>query len=170
MPEIVRDRDVLTLRKGLTTTIAVHPSLIASGWPGGLGLSWNDSPLDEFRVTTSDGQRGAGFALNGSSEDSDVLTGHSDNQPLYGYVVVCSGGWIVSTRTFETLTLASGRTTPIVYTPGDRLLWSLTGQITNEDEWTVSGDPRAPNVNYIGFVVQAPSAVTDNYITVQTTL
>lgn len=170
MPEIVRDRDVVTFVKGIAYTVAVHPSLITSGWPGGLGLSWDDSPLDEFRVTTSDGERGAGFALWGSNEDSDVLTGMTENQPLYGFIVVCSGSWIMSTRTYETHTLASGRTVPITYAEGDKLLWSLTGRLTTEDEWTVAADPRAPNENYVAFVVQAPSTLNDNYLTVQTIL
>lgn len=166
MPEIPRSRDVHVLFKGRTTTLAITPAMIAAGWPGGQGVMWNDSPVDEFRVDFSNGERGAGFALWGSNEDSDVLTGMSEQQPAYGYVVVGSGGWIIMTRIFETLTLASGRTVPIVYSYGERLLWSLRGLITNEDEWTVSADPRAPNDNTIGWVVQAPSAQTNGYMTV----
>jgi len=167
MLELPRTRDLIVLKKGASFPVALHPSVIASGWAGGQGLMWDDSPKDEFRVNASDGERGGGFALKGSNEDSDVLTGMSENQTVYGFVVLCSGSWLISTRIFERLTLASGRTVPITYTPGDKLLWSLTGKLTNEDEWTVSVDPRAPNENYVGHLVQAP---VEGFITVQTTL
>jgi len=58
----------------------------------------------------------------------------------------------------------------IVYTASDRLVFSLRGYWTKEDEWTLSGDPRAPNNYFIGFVTQAPNTVTQGYLGVQTSI
>jgi len=171
MPEIFRTRDVVVIFKGRTTPMAITPAMVTAGWPGGQGVMWFDSPNDQLQVDFSDGERGAGFCLWGSSEDSDVLTAITEHQLAYsGNAVIGSGGWIIMTRIFETLTLASARTVPILYTPGDKLLWSLRGLITNEDEWTVSADPRAPNDYFIGFVSQPPSAITEGYMTAHLTL
>ena len=173
MPELDRTRDVVILTPGRRTTLAVTPAVALVGWAGGTGFMWFDAPGDELMVTISDGERGAGFALWGSDEDSDVLTSMTEQQPHYQYAVIGSGGFLLSTRTFEQYTWASrnaGPLVPITYAPGETLYWSLRGWFTNEDEWTASGDPRAPNTNAVANVVQAPSAVTHNYLTVQTIL
>jgi hypothetical protein len=82
-----------------------------------------------------------------------------------------AGGWMISTSTYEKYTYLSriglGPLVPIVYTESDRLLFSLRGYWTNEDEWTLSGDPRAPNGYYIGFLSQIPSVITSDYMTIQ---
>lgn len=174
MPEIFRTRDLVVFAKGAAYAVATADVMVQSGWPGGQGLSWTDSAVDEFMVTLTDGGRGAGFALWGSNEDSDQLTAITGHQVAYGFVVIGSGSWLISTSTFEVYTWASrqvGPLVPITYTPGvDKLYWSLRGYFTNEDEWTLSGDPRAPNDAPVGFVAQVPSALTENYLTVQTTL
>lgn len=166
MPEIFRTRDVIVFAKGDTIPATVSPLLVTEGWPGGQGVQWFDTGSDEIAVTRTDGN-GQGFILWGSDEDSDRFTGMTRNQPAYEFGTMCFGGWLLATRTFETLTLASGRTVPIVYTPNQDLLFSLNGLFTNEDEWTVSADPRAPNDNVVGVIVQPPSAATDNFMTLQ---
>lgn len=173
MPEIFRTRDVVVFTAGVRTTLATTAALAQAGWPGGVGVMWADAPTDEFMVELTDGERGAGFALWGSDEESDVLTGMSTNQSLYRFCVVGSGSWLMSVRVFEQSTYASrlaGPLVPIVYTPGELLYWSLRGWWTNEDEWALSADPRAPNPYPVANVVQAPSAQTENYLTVQTIL
>jgi hypothetical protein len=78
------------------------------------------------------------------------------------------------TTSFEQYTYASriggGPLVPITYNASDRLLFSLRGYFTSEDEWTLSGDPRAPNSYFIAFVIQAPSTVTSGYMTIQVSI
>ena len=173
MPEIPRTRDVHVLLMGPSFTIRTSPGMDLAGWPGGQGVAWVDVPdEDDFNVDFSDGER-AGFLLWGSNEDSDVLTGMTENQPTYSFGVLGTGTWIIMTRTFETFTLASrnmGPLVPITYSVNDKLVFSLRGFFTNEDEWTINADPRAPNEFVVGVVMQAPSALTENYMTIQTTL
>lgn len=171
MPEIFRTRDVVVFAQGVTFTVAADSIMRQAGWPGGQGLAWKDSPKDEFLATFSDGVRGSGFALWGSDEDSDQWTAMTGQQVSHGFVVFGSGSWILSTRTYEKFTYdsrVSGPLVPLVYEPGDKLTWSLRGLWTKEDEWTEVGDPRAPNTNYVGQVVQP--ILPSGYITIQTTL
>ena len=84
-----------------------------------------------------------------------------------------ASSWLISTTSFEQYTWASRQVGPLVeitYAAQDKLYWSLRGLFTSEDEWTLSGDPRAPNTDFTGYVVQPPSALTEGYITIQTTL
>jgi hypothetical protein len=170
--EFPRTRDVEVLFKGDSYTVAVDQTMAASGWRGGQFLRWVDSPRDEFLVTLSDGLYG-GFALWGSNEPSDQFTGLTGNQPLYGYCTLCSGGWLIATVSYEKYTWASrqvGPLVPIVYTPGVRLRISLNANFTTEDEFTLSGDPRAPNNFFVGSIIQAPSVDNNDYLTLQTSL
>ncbi len=172
MPEILRTRDVVVLFKGDAYPVAIDPAMRANGWAGGQGVRWVDSPLDEFRVGYSDGLYG-GFLLWGSDEAADKFTAMTGQQPTYGYAVMCAGGWLISTSTYEKYTYASrvaGPLVPITYTVGERLLFSLRGLFTNEDEWALSLDPRAPNTYYIANVVQVPSAANNNFILLQTSI
>lgn len=172
MPEIFRTRDVIVFKQGLTYTVAADSAMLAAGWAGGQGLMWKESTKDEFLTTSTDGVRGAGFALWGSDEDSDKLTAITGQQASYGYVVLCCGSWIISTRTFEQYTLASRLSPPLValtYNPSDQLYWSLDGRFTKEDEWAISGDPRAPNPYPVGYVAQTP-AQANGFLSIQTTL
>lgn len=167
-----RIRDVETLFKGDSYTVAIDQAMAQAGWQGGQFVRWVDSSQDEFIVSFSDGLYG-GFSLWGSNESSDQFTGMTGAQPLYGYITLCTGGWLIATRTFEKYTYASrqiGPLVPITYVEGVRLRISLRGLATTEDEWTLSGDPRAPNDYYIATVVQAPSSDNNQYLTLQTSI
>lgn len=171
--EFPRERDVYTLFRGDSYTVSVSAAMQAAGWQGGQGVQWTDSAAhDEFLVTYSDGLYG-GFLLWGANESSDEYTSLTGNQPLYGFGTLCTGGWIIATRTFERYTYASRQTGPLVenvYIVGERLLFSLNGWFSREDEFTLSADPRAPNGYYVGSVIQAPSVDNNYYITIQTSL
>lgn len=168
-----RTRDCYTLFKGDAYTVAIHPDMQRQGWQGGQGVRWVDSPRDEFMVTYSDGLYG-GFLLWGSDESSDQFTAMTGNQPEYGFGVFCAGGWLISTRTFERYTYASrvsgGPLVENIYRVGERLLFSLRGLFTREDEWALSGDPRGSNGFYIAYVVQVPTPDNGYYITLQTSI
>jgi hypothetical protein len=133
---------------------------------------WFDSPKDEFCVTYSDGHYG-GFLLWGSDESSDAWTAMSGQQLAYGYAIICAGGWLISTSTYEKYTYASrvsgGPLVPITYAAGTRVVFSLRGYWTNEDEWTQSGLP-VPNTFYLAYVVQAPRAENNYNLMLQTSI
>jgi len=173
--ELVRDRDVITLVKGQTFPVGLSTNLLNAGWAGGQGVRWIDSQYDIFEVDFSDGTPN-GFLLWGSNEDADQFTAYTQNQTTYNFAVLCYGTWVISTITYEQYTYASrtggGPLVPIVYNPSDRLLFSLRGLFTNEDEWAleVPTDPRAPNRYYIGYVIQPPAAYNMNYLMLQTTM
>ena len=173
MPEILRTRDVVVLFKGDTYCCAVDNALATAGWRGGQGCQWVTPTRDEFLVGATDGLY-AGFLLWGSDEASDQFTSMTRSQPTYRYAVVGAGGWLISTNTYERYTWLSrtggGPLVPLTYQESDRLVFSLRGYLTREDEWALSGDPRAPNTYYIAFVAQAPSSITDGYLTVQTSI
>lgn len=173
MPEILRTRDVVVLFKGDAYSVVIDDLMRQNGWAGGQGVRWIDSVKPEFKVSYSDGLYG-GFMLWGSDEDSDKFTAMTGQQPRYGYGVMCSGGWLISTSTYERYTYMSrimgGPLVPITYQVGERLVFSLRGLFTKEDEWTLSGDPRAPNEYYIANVVQAPAPENNNYLMLQTSI
>lgn len=174
MPEIFRTRDVVVFHKGNARPLAIDAAMKSGGWAGGQGVKWTDSDTYEFQVTYNDGMFGAGFILWGSDEDSDRYISQVGAQQKYENAIVCAGSWVVSFRHFEKYTWASrdagGPLVPLTYTPNQPLYWSLRGLITNEDEWTASGDPRAPNKNIVAIVVQAPSAKTSNFLTLETAM
>lgn len=172
MTEIVRTRDVVVLHKDKTITARISPSMVQNGWPGGQGVHWAASTSDDFSVDFSDGLQ-AGFLLWGSDESSDQFISYVGNQSKYEFAVVCSGEWLISTSTFERYTLQSRLVPPLVentFVPGEHLYFSLRGYFTSQDEWTISGDPRAPNGNWVGTVIQAPSSINNNYLMLQTIL
>lgn len=169
MPEIPRNRDCYVLVKGDTFTATVNASMASGGWRGGQGVQYTTGALDELTVTYSDGLY-CGFLLWGSDEISDKFTAMTGNQPFYRFAVIATGNWLISTTQFEKYTWASrqaGPLVPITYNPSDRLVFSLRGYWTKEDEWTLSGDPRGANSYFLGFVAQVPSALTNNYMTIQ---
>ena len=171
MPEIIRTRDVTVHFKGDAYTVAVAPAMLANGWPGCQGVMWDDSPKDEFRVTYSDGHYG-GFFLWGSNEASDQWTAMTGQQLKYGEAVMCAGGWLLSTSTYEKYTYLSrlgGPLVPIVYEAGKRVVFSLRGLWTNEDEWTLSGLP-VPNGFFLAYVIQAPRASNNFNLVLQTAI
>lgn len=173
MVDFPRTRDCIILLKGDAYAVAVDPSLAASGWKGGQGIQWTTAAKDAPTVKLSDGYY-AGFALWGSDESSDQYTSMTRQFPTYQYLILGAGGWLISTSTYEKDTYASrvggGPLVPLTYHASDRLVFSLRGYWTKEDEWVLSGDPRAPNNYYIGFVAQAPSATTSGYMTVQVSI
>lgn len=173
MPEQPRSRDCIVLVKGETLPVAVSEDLARDGWSGGQVTQWDYSPRGDILVTRSDGL-GSGFLLWGSDEDSDQHTSMTRNQPYYRYAVLGVDGWHILTRTFEVFTYASrvsgGPLTRIDYHASDRLTVSLRGYFTNEDEWTLSGDPRAPNTFFVANVSQAPSVITNFYLGIQVSL
>ena len=152
---LFKSRDLNVYLRGKTFTVAASPALLQSGWVGGSGLQWADGVF--WTASQSDGERGAGIALWGSSESSDAWTSLAGSALAYGQIVVGSGSWVVSTRSFEQYTWASrqaGPLVPLVYTAQARLRWSLRGLLTVEDEWDLSGDPRGPNPHIVGQVIQ----------------
>lgn len=171
--DLPRTRDCIILVKGDAFTVAVDDTLANEGWQGGSGVKWTPPAGDQPTVTRSDGYY-AGFALWGSNESADEYTAMTRQFPTYRFLVLGAGGWVIATRSYEVYTWASrqgpGPLVPITYTASDRLVFSLRGFWTTEDEWTLSGDPRAPNAFYIGYVVQPPTAITSNYLTVQVSI
>lgn len=170
MPEVIRSRDCLIYFKGDSCTVSVAPAMAQAGWRGGQGVQWVETADDSMVVTLSDGLY-AGIALWGSAEDSDRYTALTENQPTYQFCPMGFGSWMISTTTYERYTYLSrvggGPLVPLVYHESDRLVFSLNGIFTIEDEWSLSGDPRAPNAYYIGFVAQAPSPMTKDFMTIQ---
>lgn len=173
MTEIARTRDVIVFFKGATLTVDVTDSDAAEGWVGAQGFQWAPSTGDRLVATKSDGLYG-GLALWGSNESSDEYVASTRNQPTYRYVVLMAGGWLIATPNFEKYTYASrtggGPLVQIAYKASDRLVLSLNGLLTREDEWTLSGDPRAPNSYYIAYVAQAPTTARHGYMTVQVSI
>lgn len=171
--ELFRTRDVIVFFKGATITVDVTAAAAVSGWRGGQGFQWAPPNGDQLLATPSDGLYG-GFALWGSDEPADEFVATTRNQPAYRYTVLGAGGWLIATSSYERYTYASrtfgGPLVPIVYAPSDRLVFSLRGFFTKEDEWTLSGDPRAPNTYFIAFVAQKPVPDRNNYLTIQVSI
>jgi hypothetical protein len=154
--------------KGDTLPVRVDSGLLAAGWVGGQGLQWVDSVEGDLKVTQSSGYS-IGFALSGSREPSDLYTNIYQNQLAYGFVILCMGTWVMETRSFEVYTYASRQAGPLVlqtYRPGDPLYYSLSGLITAENEWSLTGDPRGPS-SPMGIVGRG---VLNGYIVVSTLL
>lgn len=172
MSELFRTRDCVVLFKGDAYTVSLSTALCNNGWAGGQGVMWEDSALDEFRVTFSNGLYG-GFLLWGSDESSDQYVSFLKNQVVIGAGVICLGGWLITTSTYEKYTYASrtggGPLIPIVYQEGLRLRFSLRGLWTIEDEWNLL-NPLTSNPYFIGSVTQAPKASNNNYLGIQTSI
>lgn len=173
MPELTRTRDCIILVKGDAYGVTVDDAMARAGWLGGQGVQWVTPTKDEPTVTLSDGLY-SGFMLWGSNESSDQFTAITGQFPHYHYGVMGAGGWHICTLAFERYTYASrigpGPLVPLTYNASDRLVFSLRGYWTKEDEWSLSGDPRAPNNYYIGFVTQAPSTATQGYMSIQVSI
>jgi hypothetical protein len=173
MADQARTRDCVILVKGDAYPVTISPEMAVGGWRGGQAVQWVASAQDEFLVTYSDGFY-AGFLLWGSAESSDQYTAMTGNQPYYRFATVGAGGWHILTTSFEKYTYASrtggGPLVPIEYHASDRLVFSLRGFFTVEDEWSLSGDPRAPNTYYIAYVSQAPSDLVSGYLGVQVSI
>lgn len=169
--DVFRTRDVVIFVKSKTIPVQISSRMQTGGWPGGQGVTWIDDPNnDTFLVDYSDGRFG-GLLLWGSNESSDQFVAYFKNQPTYRFAVMAIGSWVISTTTFEQFTYASRIAgppfVPNVYTPGKKLRFSLRGYYTPEDEWTLSGDPRAPNNFFVARVIQPPAAFNNNYLELQ---
>lgn len=170
--EIPRSRDLIVLAKDLSIPVVIDDAMATKGWPGGQAVTWTPSTSDNFLATYSDGTYG-GFLLWGSNESADQFISATGNQPIYRFGVAAVGTWLVSTSSYEKYTLQSRLVPPLVpnvYMVGERLRFSLRGLWTPQDEWTISGDPRAPNGFLVGSIVQAPNASNSGFLMVQTAL
>lgn len=164
-----RTRECVVASKGDGYAVRLDPSILT--WSGGQGFRWADSPVDEFMVTITDGYPG-GFALFGPNEAQDQLTSMVGNQLEHRFLTMGVGTWLISTTSYERHTYASRLIPPLiplVYSPNDPLYFSLRGYWTKEDEWTLSGDPRAPSPG-VGRVQMPPSLDTDNYLSLHTAI
>lgn len=170
--EIPRSRDLIVLVKDLSIPVVIDSTMASGGWPGGQAVTWAPSTADNFLVTYSDGTYG-GILLWGSNESADQYTASTGGAPIYRFGVAAVGTWLVSTSSYEKYTLQSRLVPPLVpnvYTVGARLRFSLRGLWTPQDEWSISGDPRAPNNFLVGSIVQAPNASNNDFLTVQTAI
>jgi hypothetical protein len=165
---ITDTRDVDVLFAGDKYTVSVSENMKRLGWVGGQGVMWVDSDRDEFLVDFSTGLYG-GFCLWGSNEVPDSLTSMTRSQALYGYTVICAGGWLVRTSTYEKYTWASrqggGPLVPIDYQVGERLVFSSRGYWTPE-----TNDGGGLNEYYVGSIVQAPSITNNWRLTIQSSI
>ncbi len=170
--DMIRARDCTLWVKGETFTAVVDQTMAQGGWAGGQGVRWADSIINNPIVTYSDGRWG-GFLLWGSDESADQFTSMTKQQPTYQYALVIYGSPLISTSTYEQYTWASrtggGFLVPIVYTPQQRLYFSLRGLWTNEDELTLSGSTYAP-AHPTGVVAQSPKAVNEFFLGIQVTM
>jgi len=174
--EVVRTRDVVIFVSDLTIPVMLDDAMIQAGWVGGTGVRWVPSPDDNFLATTSDGTYG-GFLIDGSSEETNQYSSYTNNQLTYRFGVVGTGTWVISTIAFEKYTLQSRLAPPLVpniFIVGQRLTFSLRGlwtpQLVPFDEWSIIGDPRAPNNFLVGSIIQAPGPENNYYLTVQTAI
>jgi len=170
--EIPRSRDLIVLTTDLSIPIVIDNTMAVGGWPGGQAVTWVDSTGDNFLATYSDGTYG-GFMLWGSHETADQYVSYVGNQPVYKFGVCAVGTWIISTIAYERYTLESRLVPPLVpntYTVGSRLRFSLRGLWTPQDEWTIAGDPRAPNNFLVGSIIQTPSSSNNFHLTIQTAI
>ncbi len=171
MTQIFRSRECIAFFKGDSQPVAVAPEMVAGGWVGGQAVQWATSPDDEHVVTYSDGLFG-GFLLWGSDEPGDGYASMTRSQLVYRYATFGSGGWLISTSSYEKYTYASRLVpplVPIVYAANDPLYFSLRGLWTNENELSLSLDPRAPAF-FTGFVAQIPKTTNNYYLGIQTSL
>ncbi len=169
MADIIRARDCVVFFYGDRTTVAVSQNMVDLGWPGGQGVSWANSTVDERVVTFSGGLFG-GFLVWGSDEEADRFTAITRQQPHYRYATMFFGGCLISTSTYERFTYASrlaGPLVPLVYQPNDPLYFSLRGLWTKEDELTLSGSPLAPAL-FAGMTAQIPKPANREFLGIQT--
>lgn len=172
--DIVRGRDCFLFGKGDSHVVTVSPEMIASGWAGGTGVMWADSPHQEPVVSYSNGLYG-GFMLYGSGESADQFKSDTRRQLVHPQsAVMMAGNAIISTSSYERYTyasrLAGGTLDPLVYAPGAPLYFSRRGLWTIEDEASQGTPlPFAPAF-FTGFVTGIPSPVNQYFLGVQASL
>jgi hypothetical protein len=170
--DIVRGRDCVLFSKGDMHPVVVDPTMVQGGWPGGQGVQWVDSTIEDPVVTYSHGLYG-GFLLWGSDESADQFVSSTRVQLVYPQsAVMVAGNAVMSTSSYERYTYASriaGPLVPLVYAPKDPLFFSLRGLWTKEDELTLSASPLAPAF-FTGFTIQVPSPINQFFLGVQSSL
>lgn len=171
MAEITRSRDCIVFFKGDSQTVVVSNDMVTSGWPGGQGVMWADSTVDERLVTYSNGLYG-GFLIWGSDESGDQYTAMTPSFRTYRYGTMFSGGCLISTSSYERYTYASrisGPLVPLNYGINNVLYLSLRGLWTKEDEMSISGHPKAPAF-FVGMVSQIPKVSNNHFLGIQTSM
>ncbi len=169
--DIIRSRDCVVFEKGDAHIVTLDSTMLQGGWPGGQGVQWVDSTLDEFVVSYSGGLYG-GFMIWGSDESADQYISSFQTQLVYQTGVMMAGNAVISTSSYERYTYASriaGPLVPLVYAPKDPLYFSLRGLWTKEDELTLSGSPLAPAF-FTGFTIQPPAPVNQFFLGIQASL
>ena len=163
--------DVEVLQKDATRPVGPSTGLLATGWPGGLGVCWGTTTKDSLIVTPSTGPFASGFLLWGSSESGNQYIGFTSTPTQHQIAVMCSGAWVILTSTYEKYTWASRQAGPLVevaYTLNAPLYFSRRGYFTVEDEADLVADPLGPSIP-VGFVARTRS-LPDGKLGVQTTL
>jgi len=163
--DIIRGRDCVVFGKGDTHIVEIDDVMIAGGWPGGQGVQWIDSDNELPVVSYSNGLYG-GLMIWGSDESADQYVSSTQNQLVYNTGVMLAGNAVISTSSYEKYTYASriggGPLVPLVYAPKDPLYFSLRGLWTKEKE--------VPTNFFTGFVIQAPMAINQFFLNIQTNL
>lgn len=168
-----RNRDCIILVKDATFPVAISSSLLEAGWTGGTGVQWTgvNTGTRHFEVSLGYGNA-SGFLLSGSAESGDQFTSMTGTVVNYRVSAMGAGGTVLSTLSFESFTLASRLAlgaVPLSYTENTPLFMSVRGRWTTEDELSILGDPLAP-APQLGWVTQVPSALTNYFLGVRTTL
>lgn len=173
MPEQLNSgRDCTVYFSGDRQTCGVSDSLVASGWPGGLGVQWCESGSPDIRMVERSTGLYGGFLIWGSDEEADKNLSSSGQMPHIRYATILMGGSLMHVTTFERYTWASrqsGNLVPLEYQAQDALYFSSSGYWTKEDEMTLRGDPAAPAF-FTGFVAQIPKASNQWRLGIQTGL
>ncbi len=171
MFEIFHTRDCIVYFKDDAYTVIPDDTLVQAGWPGGQGVQFSGCVSEGFLVKFSRGHFG-GFLVWGSDETGDRYTGVTRNQLHYRFATMLSGAALMSTSSYERYTWASrqaGPLVPLVYQTNEKLYLSLRGLWTNEDELSLSGDPKAP-ASLAGIAAQAPKTENSLFLGIQTVM
>lgn len=172
MTEITRERELIVLVKGNSNTFRIDDTMAQNGWAPGQAVMWADANEDTFMLTYSDGRYG-GFLYEGSNELANQYISSVGSSQKYRYATLCAGTWVISTTTYEKYTYASrisGPLVPLVYSVGERLLFSQRGLFTKEREWQLASNPNINTDLFIATVIQVPSAANKFYLMVQTSI
>lgn len=171
--DILRGRDCVMFGRGDSHMVTADAAMVEKGWPGGIGVQWVDSDLEEPVVTFSSGLYG-GFVFAGSEEPGVEMTAEDGLEIAHPMATVMfAGNCLISTSTYERYTyesrMSGGPLVPLVYRPADPLYFSLQGFWTKEDELTLSGSPLAPAF-FTGFTYGVPQPSNQFFLGIQTSL
>jgi len=182
MPTIknILGRDLVCIHRGDSMPVKLSDNLIRRGWRGGEFSRWVDGGTLDPTVDIADG-RYCGFFLYGSKERSFQYTVQEESNVTYGNTVIGSGGNFVYIIMYERYGYNArhglGPVVPLVYKPNANLFISENGLVTTENESDFSifpvhtfpdGDPITTLFIQFGLCVVPPSAVTNDYLCMQT--